>query len=292
MNKFKRQIANYTGLLLISSWVIQFFAIQVTGDINSDAARIWLIATMLSPLVVTIIFLSKNKELTPLILWKPNTKIVITSFLAVLIPILIAFAVLSFIQFMNYGHSNWFQLVGTKINITNGPFLLGKGEQAWYVFVVNIFLTGFLFAILNGFIATGEEFAWRGLLQPMMTRQFGLVKGVFLLGFVWAIWHLPVLLAGYNYPDNPLLGSFVLFPIRLIATSYFYVWLTQKCNSFIPASISHGALNGIQTAVISSIAMTSPQLVENVITIAFSIIAGIVFLVLSLKSEKDKSITA
>jgi membrane protease YdiL (CAAX protease family) len=172
------------------------------------------------------------------------------------------------------------------VNIKGGPFFLGKGNQSWLVFVSNIFITGAAFALLNALVATGEEFAWRGLLQPLLTDKFGLVKGVTILGFIWSMWHLPALFNGYNYPDNPIIGSFILFPIRLIAISYFYAWLTLKCKSFIPASIAHGAGNGIQEAIVSNIKMDSSQIYENVITIVVTVVIGLVFLTLTYRIRK------
>jgi membrane protease YdiL (CAAX protease family) len=284
----KKQIYFYIALLLIVGWTIQILAITITGDINSDAARIWLVGAMLSPFVVTIIFLARNKNLKQKLLWKPNSKIFITSFFAVLIPIIIAFAVLIVIQNLNYGQSEWFSFSNSNVNISGGPFFLGRGNQSWLVFVSNIFITGAAFALLNAFVATGEEFAWRGLLQPLLTDQFGLFKGITILGFIWAMWHLPALLNGYNYPDNPIIGSFLLFPLRLIATSYFYSWLTLKSKSFIPASIAHGALNGIQTAIVSNIKMNTSQIYENVITIVLTIVIGLVFLTLTYRIRKSR----
>jgi membrane protease YdiL (CAAX protease family) len=284
----KKQIYFYVALLLLVSWAIQILAIIVTGDINSDGARIWLVALMFTPLVVTILYLNRNKDLNQYILWKPTSEIFVTSFLAILIPIIIAFAVLITIQKFNYGQSEWFSFSSSGVNIMGGPFFLGKGDQSWLLFVSNIFLTGTAFALLNAFVATGEEFAWRGLLQPLLTDRFGLIKGVTILGFIWSMWHLPALLNGYNYPENPILGSFVLFPIRLIATSFFYVWLTQKSNSFIPASIAHGALNGIQTAVVSNIKMTANPIYENIITIVITVIIGLVFLALTFRINKTQ----
>lgn len=146
------------------------------------------------------------------------------------------------------------------------------------VFTLNIFITGAAFALLNALVATGEEFAWRGLLQPLLTDKFGLIKGLTILGFIWSMWHLPALLNGYNYPENPILGGLVLFPIRLIATSYFYAWLTLKSKSFIPASIAHGAGNGIQEAIVSNIKMDTSPIYESVTTIILTVIVGLIFL--------------
>lgn len=282
----KKQIYIYIAVLLLVSWAIQILAILITGDINSDSARIWLVGTMLTPFLVTIIFLKRNKNLKQHLLWKPNSKIFITSFFAVLIPIIIAFSVLIILQKFNYGQSEWFTFSYSGVNISGGPFFLGKGNQSWFMFVPNIFITGAIFAILNALIATGEEFAWRGLLQPLLTDKYGLFKGITILGFIWAIWHLPALLNGYNYPENPIVGSFILFPIRLIATSYFYVWLTKKSNSFIPASIAHGALNGIQTAIVSNIKLSTSPIYENVITITITIVIGLLFIALTYRISK------
>ncbi|QNA42942.1 CPBP family intramembrane glutamic endopeptidase [Lacibacter sediminis] len=286
-----KQLYTYIALLLIVSWTIQILAIISTGSVNSDPARIWLAGTMLTPLVVTIYFLNRNKNLKQKLFWKPNSKIFITSFFAVFIPIIIAFAVLITIQNLNYGQSEWFSFSGSGVTIMGGPFLFGRGNQSWFVFSSNIFITGAVFAMLNAFIATGEEFAWRGLLQPLLTDRFGLFKGITILGFIWSMWHLPMLLNGYNYPDNPIVGSFILFPIRLIATSYFYAWLTLKSNSFIPASIAHGALNGIQTAIVENIKLNTSQIYENVITILMTVIIGLLFLGLTYRSTR-KDLTA
>lgn len=284
--EIKKQIYIYIAFLLVVSWTIQILAITITGDINSEAARIWLAGSMLSPLVVTVFFLKRNKYFKEKLLWKPNSKIFTTSFFAVLIPIIIAFAVLTIIQKLNYGQSEWFRFSNSSVKITGGPFFLGKGNQSWLVFASNIFITGAAFALLNALIATGEEFAWRGLLQPLLTDQFGLFKGIAILGFIWSMWHLPALLNGYNYPDNPVIGAFVLFPLRLIAISYFYAWLTLKSRSFIPAAIAHGAGNGIQEAIVSSIKMNTSQIYENGITIVITVIFGLIFLALTYRIAK------
>ncbi|MBS1775698.1 MAG: CPBP family intramembrane metalloprotease [Bacteroidetes bacterium] len=273
----KKQLISYIGLLLLVSWSIQILAIIVTGDINSDAARIWLVGTMISPLIITLLFLTKNKNLKKNILLKPNSQVFITSFMAVLVPIIIAFVVLIILQNFGFGQSDWFTFSISGVHISGGPFILGKGDQSWFLFAINIFITGAAFALLNSIVATGEEFAWRGLLQSLLIDQYGLLKGILILGFIWSMWHLPALLNGYNYPDNPILGSFILFPIRLIATSFFYAWLTQKSRSFIPAAIAHGALNGIQTGIVSNIKMNNSQIYENIITIAVTVFVGIVF---------------
>lgn len=287
----KKKIWTYVGVLFFVSWILQWLAIKITGGITSDKMVIWLAGVMLTPFLVSLVFISRYKTFKEKLLWKPNINLFVSTFFAVLLPILIAFAVLVFLHYFDFGRSDWFSFSATSVSIHGGPFFLGKGEQSWGMFMLNIFLTGAAFALLNSFIAAGEEFAWRGMLQPLLTDQYGLMKGITMLGFLWAMWHLPILLAGYNYPETPILGALILFPLRLIAVSFFYAWLTIKSNSFIPAAIAHGALNGIQTGVISNIKMNSSQLVQDMTTMIVEILVGLIFLLLLVRLSKPKSVT-
>ena len=287
----KKQIWTYVGIMFFVSWTIQLLAIKITGGVNSEKMVFWLAGLMLTPLIVSFIFISRYKTFKEKLFWKPNINILITSFFAVLVPILIAFAVLFFVQYFGYGKSDWFSFSTTSVSVNGGPLFLGRGEQPWVIFVLNVFLTGAAFALLNSLFASGEEFAWRGMLQPLLTDKYGLIKGITILGILWAMWHLPILLAGYNYPETPILGALILFPIRLIAVSFFYAWLTIKSRSFIPAAIAHGALNGIQTGIISSIKMNSPQMFQDITTMTVEILLGVFFLLLIVRTPKTKSPT-
>lgn len=286
----EKQIWAYVGILFFVSWTIQLLAIKITGGVENQEIVIWLASIMLTPLLVSLVFISRFKSFKEKLLWRPNINILITSFMAVLLPIIIAFAVLFFLQYFGYGKSDWFSFSTTSVSIHGGPFFLGKGEQTWVMFILNVFITGAAFALLNSFFATGEEIAWRGMLQTLLTDRYGLTKGITILGFLWAMWHLPILLAGYNYPETPVLGALILFPLRLIAVSFFYAWLTIKSGSFIPAAIAHGALNGIQTGIISSIKMNSPQMFQDITTMTVEILLGAFFLLLIVRTPKTKSL--
>lgn len=276
----------YIATLFFVSWGFQLLALTILGDINNEKMVFWLAFLMFTPLFVSSVFLWKIKAFREKLLWKPKKGVFIASFLAVLIPILIAFTVLLLLQYYKYGKSDWFIFSNNHVNISGGPFFLGKGNQSYLFFIFNVFITGAAFAVLNSIFAAGEEFAWRGLLQPLLTEQYGILRGIALLGFIWAMWHLPVLLSGYNYPDNPILGALVLFPIRMMAMSFFYAWLTLKSKSFIPAAFAHGALNGIQTGIVSNIKLNSPQIFENIATMGIEVVVGVIFLLLILRYQR------
>ena len=49
----------------------------------------------------------------------------------------------------------------------------------------------------------GEEFGWRGYLQLRLFPD-GPVLSAVVTGIIWAVWHYPLTLRGFNYPDHPL----------------------------------------------------------------------------------------
>lgn len=102
-------------------------------------------------------------------------------------------------------------------------------------------------SIIAALIATpilfGEEFGWRGYLQIRLFRNDPLIAAI-ATGFVWSLWHLPLILRGYNYPDQPLLGMMV-FTVSAILLSIIFGWLRAKTGSIWAASLGHSATNTI-----------------------------------------------
>lgn len=246
----KKQLLTYLSIVFLVSWSVQFLAIAINGSINAEESRPWLAATMISPALITLLYLKKNIFLRNQIIIKPNIQVIKMILIAVIIPIMIGLSIILILQSFDLGQSDWLAFENTNVTIAEGPWILGVNKQNLIYFTLNIFITGTVFALLNGIIASGEEFAWRGFLQGQLIEIYGLNRGILILGFIWSMWHLPALLNGYNFSENPILGSLIFFPIQMMSLSVFYGWLTIKCKSFIPAAISHGALNSIQEAII------------------------------------------
>lgn len=283
--KTNRQLITYCGTIFLLSWTLQILAIVTTGDINSIAARPWLGATMYIPTLVSLFFLATNKSVRSYLLWKPNARIFYVSLVAVIIPIITGFLILIIIEHLGYGKSEWFHVNSRGVDISGGPFLLGLGEQPWLKFIFNMLITGIVYSMVNGLVAAGEEFAWRGFFQQIMTEKFGRIKGIVLLGFIWSVWHLPAQLAGYNFPENSILGSLIISPLELIAVSFFLAWLTLATRSFIPAALAHGAINSIQEGIISHIQLEVPLLYGHLIRLGVIVFIGLLFFVLLRNKE-------
>ncbi len=90
-------------------------------------------------------------------------------------------------------------------------------------------------------IAFGEEYGWRGYLQTELTR-LGRIRGVFLLGIIWGIWHWPVIWMGYNYPGQPILGSIAMVFVCIIL-AYFLAYAVFKSSGIWTAAYLHALSN-------------------------------------------------
>lgn len=273
-----KSILTYCGWLFLLSWGLQIAGIATTSGLDDPAMRWWLAATMLTPATVTFFYLHFNPALKSMLLWKPSLKLISATFLSVLVPIIFAFIVVVIFESFHWGTSKWFEFSSKNVIISGGPFLLGLGSQSWVIFSLNIFTTGFFFALANSFFAAGEEIAWRGLLQGFLIERLGVWKGILLLGIIWSMWHLPIQLFGYNYPENPIVGSLIISPLILIGYSFFMGWLTVYSKSFIPAAIAHGAGNGIQEGIISQIGLTTPDLYLYLTRLLTSLVIGLIFM--------------
>lgn len=100
---------------------------------------------------------------------------------------------------------------------------------------------------VNAVAGFGEELGWRGLLLHEW-QNMGFWKSSALIGFVWGIWHAPLILQGHNYPQHPVIGV-CLMTIWCILISPIFSYIRLRSNSVIAAAIMHGSLNG--TGVLS-----------------------------------------
>jgi membrane protease YdiL (CAAX protease family) len=276
-----RALAFFLGSLLAATWGLQMAGLTLVGDLESPAMIPYFIGAMFMPTIWSIGYLTLfNRKAWKLVRFWPGNPIYLL--VGALVPAVIAFAVLAIAVTQGWGGSSFFTFGADGANVLSGPWVVGDGEQNWFKFVANVAATAIMFAGVNGVVAVGEEFGWRGVLQHHMIERLGFLRGVALLGFIWAIWHAPMNLAGYNHPEAPILGTFVLFPAQLIAESFIMAWLTIRAKSFWPAVLMHGSGNGIGEGVISSLTLTGvPSLTADLLAIAVTAALALACVVLT-----------
>lgn len=90
-------------------------------------------------------------------------------------------------------------------------------------------------------VTFGEEYGWRGYLQPAL-YGLGRVRGVALVGIIWGIWHWPIIWMGHNYPGHPYLGS-LLMVLFCIGLAYLLGYAVLKARGVWIAAFLHALIN-------------------------------------------------
>jgi membrane protease YdiL (CAAX protease family) len=136
---------------------------------------------------------------------------------------------------------NYFFKLGTLVNLKTAFPQLAASNMPAMAQLLSLALNAVVLGPFLGLIISfGEEYGWRGFLQTELTR-LGRVRGVFLLGVIWGIWHWPMIWMGYNYPGQPLLGSLFMV-VYCIILAYFLAYAVFKSKGVWTAAYLH-ALN-------------------------------------------------
>lgn len=94
---------------------------------------------------------------------------------------------------------------------------------------------------INMLAAFGEEAGWRGFMYKQV-EKWNFWKAALFTGFIWGIWHMPFILQGYNYPEHPVLGVFMMIFFTLGLSPLMHL-IRQKTDSIWSAAIFHGTIN-------------------------------------------------
>lgn len=127
---------------------------------------------------------------------------------------------------------------------------------------------------INALAGFGEEFGWRGFLLNAF-KEMKFFKASVIIGFIWGIWHAPLVLMGHNYPQHPQIGVLMTVLLCILITPLL-LFVTIKSKSVIAAAIMHGTMNAL--AGISIMAISG----GNDLTSGIAGLAGFITLALFL----------
>jgi membrane protease YdiL (CAAX protease family) len=125
----------------------------------------------------------------------------------------------------------------------------------WAVIPVQLMIT----ALIATPILWGEEFGWRGYLQLRLLSHRPLLAAL-ATGVIWGLWHFPLNVRGYNFPDRPLLGL-IVFPISTTLVSIIFGWLRLRTGSIWASSLAHAATNVVGGSLTMLLFLGGPNLI-------------------------------
>ena len=118
-----------------------------------------------------------------------------------------------------------------------GAVPLTAFAQQW----TSVFPQYLLFAMTIMLLTTGlgEELGWRGFALSRLQTRYGPALGIFILGVLSSLWHLPNAIAK---PGGLL--EFGLLTVNTIINAYIFSWAYNSSNrSVLIAALAHSAFN-------------------------------------------------
>jgi len=252
----------YLGIVFILSYAWQYL-IYRTGGTGSRLFPM----LMWFPGLIALVFLLLKKGKIREIGW--GLKGWRYLFPAIIIPMSLSLFLMMVIKVRNWGDfsNSFFVFKDGILESTRIGLIFGSKEQAIPFFIMNIVLSHLVFLLVGSLIALGEELGWRGYLQDSFLTKFGLVKGFIILGIIWGFWHLPVILMGYNFPNNPVLGGFLLMPVATVFMGIFFGWIYLRSVSIWMPALAHASTN-LFSGFLFNLTMDKNDLFRSIIWIA------------------------
>jgi membrane protease YdiL (CAAX protease family) len=151
---------------------------------------------------------------------------------------------------------------------------LGLGEFRWSEATWFVYLMLMVIAVPVTLFTFGEEYGWRGYLLPRLL-PLGEIKASVLLGVIWGVWHLPLLLAGLNYPGVNVWLAILVFTFVTVALSFTYTWFyVASSGSVLIAAVFHASFNNFADTI------TVPPILSGANPFAPSLVSAILIMAL------------
>lgn len=269
----------YLAVVFFLSYLWQL-VIYYTGGIDSNLFPI----LMLFPGIVAIAFRILNREGFRNVGWGLRKWWYILP--ALILPLVLTLVVGWLLTALNWAtlSDRHFLFKNGMVEIQRVPFVLGNHTQSIPFFALNLVLSLSVQSLFGCLVTIGEEFGWRGYLQEKLIGKFGLNRGLILLGLIWGYWHLPIGLMGWNFPNLPVLGAFILTPLSTIFLGIFLGWLYLRSRSIWMPTLTHAAWNLCATLLMNEIIMQRDDLyLQFTLLAAWAILAGFCLISLNMK---------
>jgi uncharacterized protein len=268
MSKLVKYLLLAFGISIVGGAILYFTGLMQGGQLGIGGMILTALFIMPAPAYATLIIegfdfravaenygvrISKDIALQTL-------KISFVFTLAIMVSLLV---VSYFFSLFNYDLSHIVNDAGLKEAINTLSLKMGGKASSTNLTVLTALAIVFFGALIagfsiNGLFAFGEELGWRGLMEKELAHHSFLYKNL-IIGTFWGLWHSPLIIQGYNYPDTPLLGCFFM-AVLCIAMSFVFSYARNRTDSVLTAAVLHGNFNAAAPIFIFLIGTSNPLL--------------------------------
>lgn len=140
--------------------------------------------------------------------------------------------------------------IAIDIFISVGQYVLDRAQWAAHDFakfgppnLASYFEVPEIWLLLLFFGAFCEEVIFRGLLQTRFIHRYGLYRGIFLVGIVWAAFHFFSDFSFTHFTYQEALNKLCFRLLMCVALNFVLAWLTLCSESILPAATAHALYN-------------------------------------------------
>lgn len=150
--------------------------------------------------------------------------------------------------------------LGTKLIAFLPDIIIGSEDVSVTALMTSLVMLPITMALnlLTYIVFFGEEFCWRGYMQPRLQLVLGKKLGVLVLGAIWGIWHMPLCFMLYS-PESPIqcvLLHVFFCTLMGIFMSYAYMKTENLWSVIIIHLINNSLAANINPSMSSSIGWT------------------------------------
>jgi uncharacterized protein len=238
-------------------WLLPYLGTLLTQsttptDMVEQLGAVAVLPTMLTPMIAALImriFVSKEGVKGSIgLLRSPKYYLA-----ALIVPAVFVTAVVLIVQALGLGEFRW-------------------SEANWFVYLMLLVI-----ALPVTLFTFGEEYGWRGYLLPRLL-PLGEIRASVLLGMIWGVWHLPLIMAGLNYPGVNVWMAIIIFTFVTVALSFTYTWFyLASSGSVLVAAVYHASTNQFSDTfwvppLLSGTNPFAPSLVSAVLIMALVVV--------------------
>lgn len=249
-----KKVSTFILLAYALAWIPEFWYFSSGGTVNSPWFILLALGCMFTPAIAAIILQATIDKST---LSEIGLNYIFNKWYFVAIGIALAVALISIPVSALLSESeltNGLPFILEQINNSAGIPNSDKNlaiqtlEQygSWLPYMlIGAGIIGAMIAgpTINAIPALGEELGWRGFLYQEL-KPLGFWPSSLITGVVWGIWHLPLIINGFNYPEAPVAGIFmmVLFTVLL---SPIFTHIRERSETVLVPAVFHGTINSI-----------------------------------------------